>query len=144
MQNKEATSMADFIQVHNMEKEGYHPRDAVEEFGEEPGRFAIRTRKRHKRENVLGNRVWVIVAERYSPRTYRLCYTFIAEGIDDDESPYCVYGHEGDSFDPEVYLTDLPWFRRLYDAQNNFSFGFSTIAPEFAKEFERLRRRHCR
>ena len=90
--------------------------------------------------------MWVVVAEKYAPRTYRLSYTFIVDGVkavEEHGPPFLVYGRDGDSFEPEIPLTNLAWFRRLYDLQNNFSYGFSIIDDESAEQFERLRRARC-
>lgn len=132
--------MPDMLQVHNTEAEGGPPQEHDEESGEG---FSIWTRKNFRPETVAGNRVWVIRAEG-SPRRYWLCYTFVVDGMDKDASPYCVFGHEGLSFDPEISLDhESGWFQKLYEWLNRFSLGFSMIDDESAIEFDKLRQARC-
>lgn len=132
--------MADMLQVHNTEAEGYHPHDVGDD---SRPRHGIWTRKNYRPETVRGNRVWVVRAVG-SPRRYSLCYTFIVDGMDKQVSPFHVFGDEGESFDPEIPLDHKSgWFKSLYERLNNFSLGFSTIDDTAAGEFERLRQEYC-
>lgn len=67
----------------------------------------------------IGAQIWFICGIG-SPKQFRLCCTFIIDGIEpreDGERGHRVYGTTGGQHNPPVLLNQLPWFAELRKTQ---------------------------
>lgn len=123
--------MNHYIQYHNCETNG---NTASEEAAE--SNLAIRTTK--KAANVIGNRIWLIAGEG-KPKRYYLCYTFIADQIECEDSMNVISGAKGKKFTPEpIEISKQPWFRNFLKEMANFSLGLRKLPDRYIENFTSL------
>ena len=94
-------------------------------------------------KSAVGSQIW-FVSGTGSPKQFRLCYTFIADGFaprDDGERGHRIFGVTGGQLDPRPLLNQLPWFAELRKTQfwslglfplpsDQIRDGFLELAPE--------------
>lgn len=118
-------AMRHYVAYHSAEKMGleYDPAGTYVFFSRKPLTIL---------QQAVGERVWVINGSRRRSggTEYSLRAVFCPEQVVDIEDPnfnYAILGTAGLDIDPPIVLNGLPWFGRLLESQNKFSFGFNEI-----------------
>jgi len=135
--------MEHFLGYHIADVEGpYFPDDKSKQAS--TGKFY--TAKPFRPETLIGNKVWVIEG-RGVPRQCRIVSTGIIINVTSEKRPETYRTSERedglsikfrvDEFNDPTDVTDLEWFKRLRDLQQNFSRGFTRLTdPSTVKEIE--------
>ena len=114
--------MGHYFQYHSVEGMGGPP--------SEP--FRVLTRK-PVRNDVIGERIWLVMGEKGTPSRFFLHSTFIADQLTDSSTPGFdteIRGKLGKLFEPPIPLDDEYWFPAFLQRTGNFAFGFTEITKD--------------
>ena len=116
--------MKHFVAYHNTQRMG-------QEFGAAVA-LRFQSKKLASVKSSVGNRIWVIQGDRKGAKmAFSLRAAYVGKSVKSiGDNTYVITGNRTVKFAPPLLVNDFEWFRDLYKAQNNFSFGFNQIGDD--------------